>query len=161
MNVTFQEIDDRALALLSRSAMTAGDAAESAWACAWLQACGYEGVAMLVEAFAGTSRESQRPELVLDAIGIDLAQVSCVFTAPQLARLVVEHRRIFLRNVRHGLYLLPFAVRLSIGIGCPVDPAFALGGKRSKNPYEEKLAAAREAGITVNDEAWRALESQT
>jgi hypothetical protein len=63
--------------------------------------------------------------------------------------MVRQGGRLFLRNVRHGLYLLPFSVRANIGIGCPVDPAFAMGGERTKNPYEEKLALARQEGIAV------------
>jgi hypothetical protein len=61
---------------------------------------------------------------------------------------------LYLRNVRHGLYLLPFSVRANIGIGCPVDPSFALGGERTKNPYEEKLLAARQTGIFVDEDLW-------
>jgi hypothetical protein len=60
--------------------------------------------------------------------------------------------------VRHGLYLVPLAVEANIGIGCPVDPAFALGGERSKNPYSEKLELAAREGVAVDDELWRALE---
>jgi hypothetical protein len=66
---------------------------------------------------------------------------------------------VFLRNVRHGLYLLPLAVEANIGIGCPIDPAFALGGERSKNPYGEKLEIAARDGVTIDDELWRAVEA--
>ena len=72
---------------------------------------------------------------------------------------VAKHGRIFLRNVRHGLYLLPLSVEANIGIGCPVDPAFALGGERHKNPYEEKLETALRDDVTVDDELWHALEA--
>jgi hypothetical protein len=54
--------------------------------------------------------------------------------------------------------LLPLAVEANIGIGCPVDPAFALGGERHKNPYSEKLELAVRDGVTVDNELWRALE---
>ncbi|MBL8907810.1 MAG: hypothetical protein JNM20_14150, partial [Rhizobiales bacterium] len=49
---------------------------------------------------------------------------------------------------------LPFTVRANIGIGCPVDPAFALGGERTKNPYAEKLATAYAQGLSVDDTVW-------
>ena len=65
----------------------------------------------------------------------------------------------FLRNVRHGLYLLPLSVEANFGIGCPVDPAFALGGERHKNPYAEKLDIAAREGVIVDDDLWRALEA--
>jgi hypothetical protein len=68
--------------------------------------------------------------------------------------MAAQYGRLFLRNVRHGLYLLPFSVRANIGIGCPVDPSFALGGERTKNPYEEKLVAARQTGIPVPEPLW-------
>jgi hypothetical protein len=122
---------------------------ESGWACAWLQACGYPGLELLFEALDTTPPEERNPSVTPDVLGLDLHNISCVFLGPRLDRYVQEHGRIFLRNVRHGLYLLPFAVRANIGIGCPVDPSFALGGERTKNPYEEKLALARQDGIPV------------
>jgi hypothetical protein len=80
-----------------------------------------------------------------------------MFRLPATAGVGGPHGRVFLRNVRHGLYLLPFSVKLNIGIGCPVDPAFALGGERSKNPYVEKLAFAEAGGIAVDEALWSAL----
>ena len=124
------------------------DAAEIAWACAWLEACGYPGVKLLAEALADAARNR---ELLRDGLGFDLGQVSCAFLAPAIMRDVEAHGRVFLRNVRHGLYLLPFTVRANLGIGCPVDPAFAVGGGRAKNPYAEKLALAEVHGIEVDD----------
>jgi hypothetical protein len=109
---------------------------------------------MLSEALDETPRQQRRPSFAPDAIGIDLNTVSCVFMAPALVDFAKIKGRIFLRNVRHGLYLLPFAVRSDMGIGCPVDPAFAIGGAREKNPYTEKLALAALTGITVEDTAW-------
>jgi hypothetical protein len=97
-------------------------------------------------------------DLVPDALGLDLQNVSCVFLGPQVAAHVAQHGRVYLRNVRHGLYLVPLSVAANIGIGCPVDPAFALGGERHKNPYSEKLEAAARDGVDVDDDAWRALE---
>jgi hypothetical protein len=123
--------------------------------CAWLEACGYPGIRLLLEARADKRRALA---LVPDAMGLDLQNVSCVFLGPEIAAHVAKHGRVFLRNVRHGLYLVPLAVEANIGIGCPVDPAFALGGERSKNPYSEKLELAARDGVAVDDELWRALE---
>lgn len=123
--------------------------------CAWLEACGYPGIRLLLEARADKQRALT---LVPDAMGLDLQNVSCVFLGPEIAAHVAKHGRVFLRNVRHGLYLVPLAVEANIGIGCPVDPAFALGGERSKNPYSEKLELAARDGVAVDDELWRALE---
>jgi hypothetical protein len=124
--------------------------------CAWLEACGYPGIRLLVEAGADERRSL---DLVPDAMGLDLQNVSCVFLGPAIAAHVATHGRVYLRNVRHGLYLVPPAVEANIGIGCPVDPAFALDGERHRNPYSEKLVLAARDGVTVDDEAWRALES--
>jgi hypothetical protein len=123
--------------------------------CAWLEACGYPGIRLLLEARADKQRALT---LVPDAMGLDLQNVSCVFLGPEIAAHVAKHGRVFLRNVRHGLYLVPLAVEANIGIGCPVDPAFAMGGERSKNPYSEKLELAARDGVAVDDELWRALE---
>ena len=125
--------------------------------CAWLEACGYPGIRLLLEARADERRVLA---LVPDAMGLDLQNVSCVFLGPEIAAHVAKHGRVFLRNVRHGLYLLPLAVEANIGIGCPVDPAFALGGERHKNPYSEKLELAARDGVAVDDELWRALEQK-
>lgn len=125
---------------------------EIAWACAWLEACGYPGVKLLDEALADPV---QSLDLVRDALGLDLQNVSCVFLAPRIVREVERSGRAFLRNVRHGLYILPFSVRANIGIGCPIDPAFALGGPRSKNPYGEKLEAATATGLAIDDGLWQ------
>ena len=123
--------------------------------CAWLEACGYPGIKLLLEARADERRSLT---LAADAMGLDLQNVSCVFLGPALVDYVASHGRVFLRNVRHGLYLLPLSVEANIGIGCPVDPAFALGGERSKNPYTEKLEIAARDGVAVDDDLWQALE---
>ena len=123
--------------------------------CAWLEACGYPGIRLLLEARAD---ERCTLALVPDAMGLDLENVSCVFLGPAIAAHVAKHGRVFLRNVRHGLYLVPLAVKANIGIGCPVDPAFALGGERNKNPYSEKLELAARDGVVVDDDMWHALE---
>lgn len=131
-----------------------GDAREIAWACAWLEACGYPGLNMLAEALADPVQDLERRR---DAMGLDLGHVSCVFLAPIIMQSVAKDGRVFLRNVRHGLYLLPFTVRANLGIGCPVDPAFAVGGERTKNPYAEKLALAEANGIGVDPGLWAKL----
>jgi hypothetical protein len=127
----------------------------AARSCAWLEACGYPGIKLLLEAKAD---ERRSVNLVPDAMGLDLETVSCVFLGPAIAAHVAQHGRVFLRNVRHGLYLVPLSVEANIGIGCPVDPAFALGGERHKNPYSEKLELAARDGVAVDDELWRAVE---
>lgn len=119
-----------------------------AWACAWLEACGYPGLAQMAEALAEPRREIA---LVRDGLGLDLQNVSCAFLAPAIMNDVKANGRVFLRNVRHGLYLLPYTVRDNTGIGCPVDPAFAVGGGRHKNPYTEKLALAELNGLEVDE----------
>lgn len=130
---------------------TIPDAAEIAWATVWLEACGYAGVTLLGEALQDGRRTL---DLTRDALGIDLQEVSCAFLAPAILREVQANGRAFLRNVRHGLYLLPFTVRANIGLGCPVDPSFAIGGERLKNPYGEKLALAAADGLEIDDERW-------
>lgn len=126
-------------------------------ACAFLEACGYPGLKLLFEALDTTPLGERHPDLVPDTLGLDLHNISCVFLAPRVKAMVAERGRLFLRNVRHGLYLVPFSVWANIGIGCPVDPAFALGGERSKNPYEEKLDLARQTGLSVPEDLWNRL----
>jgi len=130
---------------------TIPDAAAIAWATIWLEACGYSGVKLLGEALKD---ERRTLDLTRDTLGIDMQEVSCAFLAPAIMREVETNGRAFLRNVRHGLYLLPFTVRENIGLGCPVDPSFAVGGERHKNPYGEKLALAAADGLEIDDEAW-------
>lgn len=148
MNVSVADISTIASRLM-RERGSPDIADESGWACAWLQACGYPGLELMFDALDTTLPQDRDPQLTPDTLGLDLHNISCVFLGPRLDRMVREQGRLFLRNVRHGLYLLPFSVRANIGIGCPVDPAFALGGERTKNPYEEKLALARQVGIAV------------
>lgn len=130
------------------------DAADIAWATVWLEACGYSGVKLLGEALKDERRSI---DLTRDALGLDLQQVSCAFLAPAIMREVKANGRAFLRNVRHGLYMLPFTVRDNTGIGCPVDPSFAVGGERHKNPYGEKLDLAAAEGLEIDDGLWAAL----
>ena len=130
------------------------DAADIAWATIWLEACGYSGVKLLGEALKDERRSL---DLTRDALGIDLQQVSCAFLAPAIMREVAANGRAFLRNVRHGLFMLPFTVRAQIGLGCPVDPAFAVGGERHKNPYTEKLDLAAKDGLEIDDAQWGAI----
>ncbi len=149
------ELEGVARQRLVGAGIPATDGADSAWACAWLEGCGYPGLRLLREALTDERREL---ELVRDALGFDLKGVSCVWLGTGLMGEALRHGRVFLRNVRHGLYLLPFSVRANIGIGCPVDPAFALGGERTNNPYAEKLARARANGVEVDGESWRLLQ---
>jgi hypothetical protein len=131
------------------------DLPKAARSCAWLHGAGYDGLQYLVEALGD---EKTSAALEKDLMGLDLQYVSCVFIAEQVEALFAEHGRLFLRNVRHGLYLLPGSVMGHYGIGCPVDPGFALGGERHKNPYAEKLALAISEGVDVDDALWHSVE---
>ncbi len=155
MKTSVAELEAAVCKRLVAAHAPAPDAADMAWACAWLEACGYPGVKMLLEALG---EERQGEELARDATGLDLKGISCVWLALPIMREAEGGGRVFLRNVRHGLYLLPFTVRANIGIGCPVDPAFALGGERTSNPYAEKLALAEANGVEVDGESWRLLQ---
>ena len=125
-------------------------------ACTFLEGVGYPGLKQLAEALSDSTTTAV---LEKDLMGVDLQGVSCVFLGPEIERLTREHGRLFLRNVRHGLFLLPYTVRDGLGIGCPVDPAFALGGERHKNPYGEKLALAEAEGIEVDEGVWAAIKA--
>ena len=155
MASTLQELEHCVAALPGLRGRS--DAGDIAWACAWLEACGYPGLTLLAEALADPVCDI---DLCRDAMGLDLQRVSCVFLAPKIMAEVARDGRLFLRNVRHGLYLLPFTVRAGLGIGCPVDPAFAVGGERTKNPYAEKLALAEANGIAVDEAFWVRLAAQ-
>lgn len=152
MHIAVKDFEIQVAAALERRSVP--EAAETAWACAWLEACGYPGLKLLAEALDDPVKSV---ELVRDAIGFDLANVSCVFLAPGIMRDVTSNGRVFLRNVRHGLYMLPFTVRANAGIGCPVDPAFAVGGERHKNPYAEKVELAEAHGIEVDETLLRSI----
>ena len=128
--------------------LAVADAADIAWATIWLEACGYSGIKLLGEALADERRSLA---LARDVLGLDLDNVSSAFLAPAVTREVAANGRAFLRNVRHGLFMLPFTVRHNIGIGCPVDPSFAVGGERHKNPYTEKLALAAAHGLEIDE----------
>jgi hypothetical protein len=128
----------------------------AAWSCLWLEACGYPGLKLALEALQDEQRELA---LVPDAAGLDLHNVSCLFLAPAIGAFVGNNGRMFLRNVRHGLYLVPLSIRDNVAIGCPVDPAFAYGGERAKNPYLEKLEIAARDGIMVDDDLWLGMKA--
>lgn len=153
MKRSLAEIEAHAAAAVRRHGLAA-IAEETASRCAWLEAVGYPGLKLLAEALADGQ---QSAELEKDALGIDLKNVSAVFLAAKLKDLVRQHGRLFLRNVRHGLYLVPDSVRGSYAVGCPVDPAFPLGGERTKNPYAEKLEASARDGVEVDDGVWQSL----
>ena len=158
MKTKIAELEKAVGGMLTAEIAGASGATGIAWACAWLEACGYPGVKLLIEAL----REERRDlELVRDGLGLDLKGLSCVWLAQHLMAEVESGGRVFLRNVRHGLYLLPFSVSANIGIGCPVDQAFALGGERTSNPYSEKLALAEANGVEVDDELWRLLQGRS
>lgn len=156
MRADFDQIVTLAGKALSLREISEEIAEVAARNCAWLEGCSYPGLKLLQEALGDGQRD-----LILtpDAMGLDLQNVSCVFLGPAVNQYVKDHGRIFLRNVRHGLYLLPLSVEANIGIGCPVDPSFALGGERHKNPYAEKLEIAARDGVIVDDDLWHLLEA--
>lgn len=156
--VSHEELAAAAARLLAAAGLP-GQAEDCGEACAFLEACSYPGLALLFEALDTTPPEARHPDLAPDSLGLDLGNVSCVFLAPRITRMVEQRGRLFLRNVRHGLYLVPFSVKANIGIGCPVDPAFALGGERTKNPYEEKLGLAGQNGIAVDEALWHRMRT--
>jgi hypothetical protein len=121
---------------------------------AWLHGAGYNGVSLIVEALQDIVTTT---EIEKDLMGLDLKNVSCVFIARDVEAQYAAHGRLFLRNVRHGLYLLPGSVAGHYGIGCPVDPSFALGGERLKNPYSEKIELATSNGVDIEESVWQAL----
>ncbi len=153
MRRTLAEIRAHARAAMERGGHAA-IAGETADRCAWLEAVGYPGLKLLAEALGDVQHSA---ELERDALGVDLKHVSSVFLASQLDAMIKDQGRLFLRNVRHGLYLVPASVNGNYAIGCPVDPAFALGGERSRNPYAEKLEAAARDGVEVDDGVWQSL----
>jgi hypothetical protein len=153
---TLPDIAAMAESALLRAGTDPATASTSGAACAFLEACGYPGLKLLAEALDDKIRSLL---LTRDALGLDLQHVSCVFIGPAVAAEVETNGRAFLRNVRHGLYLVPPSVIGNYGIGCPIDPAFPLGGERSKNPYAEKLALAEQTGIAVDASLWQSLSS--
>ena len=153
MNRSLLEIEAHARAALLRRGHAA-NADFAASACTFLESVGYPGLKLLNEALTDARHSAA---LERDALGLDLQGVSCVFIGSDVATQTRQHGRLFLRNVRHGLYLLPDSVSNNYGIGCPVDPGFALGGERSKNPYTEKIETAARVGVVVDDALWAAL----
>lgn len=131
-----------------------GDAAFMAETTIWLEACGYAGLHDLHQALADPVKEFV---LARTALGIDLRNISCAIIGQQVLADAAKNGRVYLRNVRHGLFLLAGSVKLNIGIGCPIDTTFALGGQRGKNPYTDKLELARRDGVHLDDELWQAL----
>jgi hypothetical protein len=158
VTIPYDQLKEAATRLLEREDLPE-IAKDCGAACAFLEACFYPGLKLLFEALDTTPAKERHPQLEPDTLGLDLKNVSCVFLAPRIAGMVRERGRLFLRNVRHGLYLVPFSVSANIGIGCPVDPAFALGGERTGNPYAEKLALARETGLTLGEPLWNRLNA--
>jgi hypothetical protein len=153
MRKTLADIESHALAAMSTK-VDAETAATAAKHCAWLHAAGYNGIKYIGEALQDSETTAV---LEKDLMGLDLKHVSCVFISAKIEAMFAEHGRLFLRNVRHGLFLLPGSVNGNYGIGCPVDPGFALGGERSKNPYAEKIDIAVKDGVDVDDALWQAL----
>jgi hypothetical protein len=142
------------MAEIAAAAAAKSGSADAGWACAWLCACGYKGIDLLLEAVTDPARGAELKKTVM---GVDGQGVSAVYLAPGLVAMAKAHGRFTYRNARHGLYVLPFAVREGLGVGCPVDPAFHIGEAREGNPYAEKLAIAERDGVEVDGELWARL----
>jgi hypothetical protein len=151
MRATLGEIETRALNALRAKGLDRPDTAANT---SWLHGAGYNGLKYLTEALSDT--DATFP-LEKDALGLDLKNRSCAFIFPDVEQQYAKHGRVFLRNVRHGLFLLRGSVEGNYGIGCPVDPSFALGGERTKNPYAEKQDLAMREGVDVDDALWQSL----
>ena len=126
----------------------------AAHAAIWLEACGYPGLQILRDALADPVND-----LTIERIdnGLDLHNRSCVYIGQHVVDDILLHGRTPLRNVRHGLYLVPASVAHNLSIGCAVDVSFTFGGLRSKNPYQEKLNMATEAGVHFDSDLWQKL----
>lgn len=129
-------------------------AAFAAHAAIWLEACDYPGLQILRDALADPLADFK---LERTEAGLDLHNVTCVRIGEQVVRDVLLHDRTPLRNVRHGLFLVPASVVHNLSIGCAVDAGFAFGGPRSQNPYREKLNMATEAGVHFESNLWNSL----
>ncbi len=121
----------------------------------WLEACDYAGLQELSQALSDVP--PQKFKLTRTVLGLDLQNISCALIGDQVVADVLKNGRVYLRNVRHGLFLLAGSVQHNFGIGCPIDPAFALGGQRGKNPYREKLELANRDGLRLDDSLWQTL----
>ena len=158
-NLTSGAIEKLALAAISSRPGLQNNGVEIAWATGFLESVGYPGLALLAEALESTAPDYQAPALTPEYGLVNTQNISCVYIAPQLNDLALQHGRIVLMEARHGLYCLPFSVRENYGIGCPVDPSFALGGVREKNPYLEKLQHSADKGIEVDETLIRRVEA--
>ena len=148
----YDEAEGKLAAKLANKKYT--NATFMAEAAIWLEACGYAGLQELSQALADAPQEFKLARTVL---GLDLRNISCALIGDQVVYDVLKNGRVYLRNVRHGLFLLAGSVQHNFGIGCPIDPAFALGGQRGKNPYREKLEAAAQDGLQLDDSLWQKL----
>ncbi len=152
MQIKFEQAESQLYAALQRRHCT--QARFAARAAIWLEACEYPGLVILKE---GLTDDAPAFAVTRGALGIDLQHISCVHIGAEVIADIAQHGRCFLRNVRHGLFLLPGSVEHNFGIGCPVDASFALGGERTKNPYTEKLEAAKREGLNVDFAVWKNL----
>jgi hypothetical protein len=150
MQIEMKEAEVMLREVLARSAFPAPSFAVKA--CIWLEACAYPGLQTLVEALKDpvVAFSPQRSSL-----GLDLQHISCARIGDAVVDDVLKNGRADLRNVRHGLFLLPASIEHNIGIGCPIDAGFALGGERIKNPYTEQIAVAEAQGIKISDAIWK------
>jgi hypothetical protein len=149
MQIEINRAEEMLRAVLDRSAFPAPSFA--AKACIWLEACAYPGLQTLVEALRDPTIAFSP---LRSGLGLDLQQISCAQIGEAVVDDILKNGRADLRNVRHGLFLLPASIEHNIGIGCPIDAGFALGGERTKNPYTEQIAMAEAQGINIDDVTW-------
>lgn len=160
-NYTSGAIENLALAAISQRRGLKACAQDIAFATGFLESVGYPGLKLLAEAMEETRQDFMPPALAPEYGLVDTQNISCVYIAAQLNDLALQHGRIVLMQVRHGLFCVPFSVRHNYAIGCPIDPSFALGGEREKNPYLEKLAHSAETGIEVEESIIHRIEALT
>ena len=150
-NLSAGMVERLALDALAGAGCDAQLAQTGAKAAAFLESVGYPGLSLIDEALADRAQIGQKQGLVPEYGLLDTKGISCLFLGPELDRLVKEQGRIVLMRVRHGLFLVPWSIWGNYAIGCPVDPSFALGGPRERNPYAEKIAKSAETGIEVDE----------
>jgi hypothetical protein len=129
MKTSFDHLRREAFRALDAGRAAAGVDEDSAYAVAWLEACGFPGLAMLAVALDGSSRETRSAGLAPAPDGrIDAGGRSCLFFAPCLVDYLVargeagkaaHHEGLVLANAMHPIALVASAARFCPD-GCAV-----------------------------------------